>query len=158
MKQSSLELCVKIHDFWEDIGQFYLIFPLFIDFISNILWILFLISPRKCWQWTGTKSGYDLQNKNLLNLKQLFRFVWELAQEQPTDCTEVLTIFFLLFWPCLQHTEVLRAGMGSMPQQWLEPQQWQFQILNPLCHQGPQAGQSSVKGYLNLYTTSQNWI
>ena len=39
-------------------------------------------------------------------------------------------------WPCPRHAEVPGPGIKPTPQQWLEPQQWQCQIPNPLNHQG----------------------
>ena len=43
-------------------------------------------------------------------------------------------LFFLSFFPLLQHMEVLGPGIESTPQQWPEPQQWQYQILKLLHH------------------------
>ena len=37
---------------------------------------------------------------------------------------------------CSWHEEVPRLGIEPIPQQWLKPQQWQHQVLNPLSHQG----------------------
>ena len=36
----------------------------------------------------------------------------------------------------LKHVEVPGPGIKPMPQLYPEPQQWQCQSLNPLCHQG----------------------
>ena len=52
-----------------------------------------------------------------------------------------LSFFLSFFWPHLQQEEVPRPGIKPVPQQWPEPLQWQYQILNPLGHQGtPWAG------------------
>ena len=40
------------------------------------------------------------------------------------------------FWSHQWHVEVPAPGIELMSQQWLESQQWQCQILNPLSHQG----------------------
>ena len=44
--------------------------------------------------------------------------------------------FLKKLWLYLQHTEVPRPGINTEPQLWLEPQQWQHWILNPLSKQG----------------------
>ena len=43
----------------------------------------------------------------------------------PNSVPPLTSVLFVGFWPC--------------PCQQLEPQQWQHQILNPLCHQGTPA-------------------
>ena len=45
-------------------------------------------------------------------------------------------VFNFFFWPCPQHVEFLRPEIEPMPQLQPKPEQWQHQILNPLCHQG----------------------
>ena len=47
-----------------------------------------------------------------------------------------LSFFFFFFWPCLQHVECPGPGIKNVPQQ------WQCQVLNPLCHQGTPVGSS----------------
>ena len=50
------------------------------------------------------------------------------------DTQKSIVIFF--FCLCPWHVEIPGPGIKTTPQQWPKPQQWQFQILNLLSHQG----------------------
>ena len=67
---------------------------------------------------------FSIYFSSLVLLEFVFVFVQNIA-------TFFLSLFFFFFfWPHPRHAEVLGPGMEP------EPQQWQHQIFNHLCHQG----------------------
>ena len=62
-----------------------------------------------------------------------------------------LFICLFSFGPNLWNAEIPRPGTKPLPQQWHKPQQWQYQILNPLSHKGT-ATLFKVSNYIYLPT------
>ena len=79
----------------------------------------------------ATKSKIEMLSVHAVSSIQTFAFF-------PAPCCppclwgqEALLIILLLFvWLCLWHAEFSGPGVEPAPQQQLEPQQWQCQILN----------------------------
>ena len=72
--------------------------------------------------------------------------------------THTHTHIYTFFWPHSQHVEVSVPGRELMPQQWPKLLQWQFQILNPLCHKRTTPrfpGQGSKRNYSYSYLGSR---
>ena len=83
------------------------------------------------------KQGSNGYNGHLgeMALKSCVPWGWlNLGQNQQDILKIASSSFFFFQHP--QHAEVLRPGIESMPQQWLQPMQWQCLILNPLSHTG----------------------
>ena len=51
------------------------------------------------------------------------------------------SVWKLFFWLFQRHAEVLRPGIKPAPQQQSRPPQWQYKILNLLCHRTPENSQ-----------------
>lgn len=71
-----------------------------------------------------------------------FRQIYYLISKQdnvplnPKPYYQLLERYLSFSWLCLQHMEISGPRIESGPQQQSEPLQWQYQILNQLCHQG----------------------
>lgn len=101
----------------------YLIFRVYIIKVENLNTILILWADKKLVCWNDFLVMAEIKLASLMSYVSFFFLSFGMD-----------TIH--LYWSHPQHVEVPGPGIEATPQQWPEPQQGQWQIFNPLTHQG----------------------
>ena len=68
--------------------------------------------------------------------KPIFSIICFMKAKYRWGVSFLFFFFKNVFWLCPCHVQVPGPGIKHLPQQWPELLQWQYQILNPLHHQG----------------------
>ena len=77
-----------------------------------------------------------MRYKNRLRYYKILKCTWSKEGNFFFLFTLFYYVIIIIIWPCLQHVEVPEPGIKPTPQQWSKQLQWQYQILNLLCHKG----------------------
>ena len=118
----------ELHSHWLDLSQ----------------WLEIEGENSKIWQPHDVKPTYlHIKSPQILGWHLIWPWMKEItrvpAGSNRWEFFRVFVFVFVLFCfvsTCSQNVEVPQPGVEHMPQQWPKPLQWQYWILNLLCHNG----------------------